>query len=257
MIGKFLRRFSCVLALSAPIAVPATAQTLAESAEPFEISYAEVDKVPESYRRQEVSYLTDHAPGTVVVDTSQRFLYLVLGQGRALRYGIGVGREGFQWGGRAEIGRKAPWPRWTPPKAMVARDAFAAKWAKGMPGGPRNPLGARALYLFANGVDTLFRIHGTNQPDSIGRAVSSGCVRMLNADIIDLYERVGTGTKVVVLRPPRPTMTAEVRKAKPRKIAEAPSPRRTNHFATRRAALKTWIVRKQNFNLRKTRLASQ
>jgi lipoprotein-anchoring transpeptidase ErfK/SrfK len=237
--------------------MPVTAQTLADSAEPFEISYAEIDKVPETYHRQEVAYVSDHPRGTVVVDTGGRFLYLVLGNGRALRYGIGVGREGFEWGGTAEIGRKSPWPRWTPPKAMVARDPFAAKWANGMPGGPDNPLGARALYLYSNGTDTLFRIHGTNQPNSIGRAVSSGCVRMLNADIVDLYERVGTGTKVVVLRPPPSTATAKIRKAKPRKIAEAPSHRKAGYFATRRTALKAWIVRKQNFNLRKTRLASQ
>ncbi len=257
MISKFLRRSLCVLAFSAFLVTPVTAQTLAESAEPFEISYAEIDKVPETYRRQEVSYPAVHPPGTVIVDTGERFLYLVLGDGRALRYGIGVGREGFQWGGTAEIGRKAPWPRWTPPKAMVARDPFAAKWANGMPGGPSNPLGARALYLYSNGVDTLFRIHGTNQPNSIGRAVSSGCVRMLNADIVDLYGRVGPGTKVVVLRPPPSTMTAEVRKPKPRKIAEAPSRRKAKLFATRRVALKVWVVRKQNFNLRKTRLASR
>jgi lipoprotein-anchoring transpeptidase ErfK/SrfK len=117
-----------------------------------------------------------------------------------MRYGIGVGRQGFSWSGEARIQHKAKWPRWTPPASMVKRDKFAAKWAQGMPGGPKNPLGARALYLFQGGVDTLYRIHGTFVPSSIGKAVSSGCIRMLNVDVADLYERVSLGTRVIVLQ---------------------------------------------------------
>ncbi len=116
-----------------------------------------------------------------------------------MRYGIGVGRQGFGWSGAASIQRKQEWPNWNPPVEMQARDEKARLWAHGMPGGPENPLGARALYLYQNGRDTLYRIHGTNEPHSIGRAVSSGWSRMLNADIIDLYERVPVGTRVVVL----------------------------------------------------------
>ena len=167
--------------------------------EPFEIAWADTQKLRRKYRKQEVNLATTEAPGTVIVDPRAKFLYLVLENGRALRYGIGVGRQGFEWSGQAVIRRKAKWPRWTPPKEMVARDKFAAKWADGMPGGPHNPLGARALYLFQGKVDTLYRIHGTSQPETIGRAVSSGCIRMINADVTDLYERVRIGAKVIVL----------------------------------------------------------
>ena len=167
--------------------------------EPFPIAYDDVRKVNQRFRRKVVDYDTTEPPGTIVVDVDQRFLYLVLPEGEAMRYGIGVGRQGFEWSGTAIVRRKAKWPRWIPPKEMVARDPLAAKWADGMPGGPDNPLGARALYLFQGEVDTLFRIHGTSQPDSIGKAVSSGCIRLLNADIIDLFERVPLGTRVVVL----------------------------------------------------------
>jgi lipoprotein-anchoring transpeptidase ErfK/SrfK len=142
---------------------------------------------------------TGEPPGTVVVDPSQRFLYLVTSEGRAIRYGIGVGREGFAWNGVATVQMKRQWPSWHPPVEMQARDARAREWRNGMPGGPTNPLGARALYLYRNGRDTLYRIHGTNEPRSIGRAVSSGCIRLLNADVIDLYNRVPIGTRVVVL----------------------------------------------------------
>lgn len=136
--------------------------------------------------------------GVIVVDTSERFLYLTLGDGRALRYGIGVGREGFDWSGQAVVGRKAAWPRWTPTQAMIAREPRYQEWANGMEGGPENPLGARALYLHQGGRDTLYRLHGTNEPWSIGQAVSSGCVRLLNHDIIDLYERTPIGAQVIV-----------------------------------------------------------
>ena len=139
-------------------------------------------------------------PGTIVVDTANRYLYLVRENGRALRYGIGVGADGMKWAGRAQVGRKAEWPRWTPTAAMIKRDPERNRpWANGMPPGLTNPLGPRALYLFQDGRDTLYRIHGTTEPDTIGAAVSSGCIRMLNQDILDLYSRVPVGTPVVVL----------------------------------------------------------
>jgi lipoprotein-anchoring transpeptidase ErfK/SrfK len=152
------------------------------------------DPAPARYDRQIVSYETDHSPGTIVIDTAERFLYLVKEGGKALRYGVGVGREGFAWKGTERISRKARWPTWTPPASMIRREPQLARYAGGMAGGPNNPLGARALYLG----DTLYRIHGTNEPWTIGRAVSSGCFRMLNEDVIDLYERVEIGAKVIV-----------------------------------------------------------
>jgi lipoprotein-anchoring transpeptidase ErfK/SrfK len=144
-------------------------------------------------------YETWEAPGTIIVDTGERWLYLVLGDGEAIRYGVAVGKEGFEWSGIARIGRKVEWPSWTPPKDMIARRPELAEYANGMPGGPDNPLGARALYLFQNKRDTLFRIHGTNEPQSIRKAASSGCIRMLNEEVIDLYDQVRVGTKVIVL----------------------------------------------------------
>lgn len=169
-------------------------------AEEYPISRSDIQKVPPKYRKKVVRFFADYPPGTIVVDTRQKFLYLVQPAGKAIRYGIGVGRQGFSWSGSAVIKRKAKWPTWTPPAAMVERDEFAAKWANGMPGGPGNPLGARALYLYQGNVDTLYRIHGTIVPSSIGKAVSSGCIRMINADVADLYDRVPTGTRVVVLQ---------------------------------------------------------
>ena len=148
------------------------------------------------YQRQIVPNPTGQGPGTIVVDTRSKFLYLVLDRGRAIRYGVGVGRQGFTWKGTAVVGRKAVWPDWRPPEAMLQRQPYLPRH---MPGGPGNPLGARALYLHKGGKDTLFRIHGTNERWSIGRSVSSGCIRMLNEDVIDLYGRVGIGTRVVVL----------------------------------------------------------
>lgn len=170
------------------------------SAEDFPISKSDVRKVPTQFRRRAVRFNAEYPAGTIVVDTRRKYLYLVQGNGRAMRYGIGVGRQGFAWSGDAIIRRKAKWPTWTPPAEMVERDPFAAEWAAGMPGGPRNPLGARALYLYQGKVDTLYRIHGTFTPSSIGKAVSSGCIRMINADVADLYNRVPTGTRVVVLQ---------------------------------------------------------
>ena len=147
-----------------------------------------------------VHYVTDEKPGTIIINTRRRYLYYVLGNDKAKRYGIGVGRQGFQWSGVAKVGRKAEWPDWIPPKEMIAREKklYGRTLPERMPGGPNNPLGARALYLFKDGRDTLYRIHGTNQPWTIGRAVSSGCIRMRNEDVIDLYKKVRVGTKVVV-----------------------------------------------------------
>jgi lipoprotein-anchoring transpeptidase ErfK/SrfK len=143
--------------------------------------------------RDVVAYPGRHAPGTVVVSTSERRLYFVLPDGRAVRYGVGVGRPGFQWGGQMSITRKAEWPDWRPPAQMLKRRPDLPRFMKG---GPENPLGARALYLGSS----LYRIHGSNEPETIGQAVSSGCIRMTNADVTDLYSRVRVGTRVVVMR---------------------------------------------------------
>lgn len=144
------------------------------------------------FERQEVPYSGPHAAGTLVIDTPNRFLYFVQGNGRALRYGIGVGRPGFEWAGVKSVTRKAEWPDWRPPAEMLKRRPDLPRF---MAGGPENPLGARALYLGSS----LYRIHGTNEPATIGRAVSSGCIRMRNSDVVDLYERVKVGSKVVVI----------------------------------------------------------
>lgn len=178
-----------------------TSESLSSSAMIGPDVAANTDTQPEpKYRRQIVDYPTMQSPGTIVVDPSNRFLYLVQGGGKALRYGVGVGRAGFEFSGTASIEDKKTWPRWTPTDDMIHRDPDLYRpWAKGMAGGPTNPLGARAMYLFKNGEDTLYRIHGTNDPESIGQAMSSGCIRMLNQDVTDLYDRVPKGAKVVVL----------------------------------------------------------
>ena len=176
-----------------------TAYLRAPKSEKFPIASVAVSRIPKKFHRQVVRDPTGEAPGTIVVDPSGKYLYLVQNGGKALRYGIGVGRQGFSWNGDAVIKRKAEWPDWYPPKEMQERDPEAAKWGDGMPGGPTNPLGARALYLYQGNRDTLYRIHGTGEPGSIGRAVSSGCIRLLHADVIDLYARVPVGTRVVVL----------------------------------------------------------
>ncbi|MGC1352175.1 MAG: L,D-transpeptidase [Xanthobacteraceae bacterium] len=150
------------------------------------------DDLPAALRRQLVFYPSNQPAGTIIIDTAHTFLYLTLGRGKALRYGIGVGRKGFTWSGVEKISRKTAWPDWIPPAEMIARQPYLPRWVGG---GPGNPLGARALYLG----NTDYRIHGTNNPASIGTQVSSGCIRMRNADVIDLYDRVAVGTKVVVL----------------------------------------------------------
>jgi lipoprotein-anchoring transpeptidase ErfK/SrfK len=168
--------------------------------EKFSLPATDLTGVDTRLLRQEVDYPTREQPGTIVVDTTNRFLYQVRENGRALRYGIGVGKEGLAWSGRATVGRKATWPSWTPTGDMIRREPERnRKWAGGMPGGLDNPLGPRALYLYANGRDTMYRIHGTSEPHSIGTAVSSGCIRLFNQDIIDLFNRVPVGTPVVVL----------------------------------------------------------
>jgi lipoprotein-anchoring transpeptidase ErfK/SrfK len=200
--------------------------------------------LPAHLRRQVVAYDGAEAPGTIVIDTPNTHLYLVLGNGRALRYGIGVGREGFTWSGVQRIDRKQEWPDWHPPAEMIARQPYLPRF---MAGGPGNPLGARAMYL----AGTLYRIHGTGDPASIGRHVSSGCIRMLNEDAIDLYDRTPLGTRVVVLaddgrraaaradaaraapavaEPPRRPATLPSPYRSPRPVATLPSDRRSSLY---------------------------
>lgn len=167
--------------------------------ERFPVPAVDIFEFDRRYLRQEVPYATSERVGTIVIDTSGPYLYLVRENGRALRYGIGVGRDGFAWAGRAKILMKREWPTWTPPAEMVARQPELEPYRNGMEPGLENPLGARALYLFEGGRDTLYRIHGTNEPWSIGKAVSSGCIRLLNQDVIDLYRRVPVGSEVVVM----------------------------------------------------------
>jgi lipoprotein-anchoring transpeptidase ErfK/SrfK len=143
--------------------------------------------------RETVNYVGPHRPGTIVVNAKERRLYLVMDGGKALKYGVGVGRPGFEWGGSKTVTRKQEWPSWTPPAQMIKRRPDLPRF---MPGGPENPMGARAMYLGSS----LYRIHGSNEPETIGQAVSSGCIRMLNDDVIDLYTRVRVGTQVVVVR---------------------------------------------------------
>lgn len=165
----------------------------------YSIPEVAAEAVDPAFFRQRVRYVSAHLPGTIVVDPGAKFLYLVMEGGYAMRYGIGIGREGFGWSGSADVRRKAEWPTWTPPAAMIARQPELESYRSGMKPGIGNPLGARALYLFQNGKDTLYRIHGTNEPESIGKNVSSGCVRLLNQDVIDLFNRTPVGAKVVVL----------------------------------------------------------
>ena len=149
-------------------------------------------ELPARLKRQMVGYATREAPGTIIIDTPNTYLYLVMGNGQAMRYGIGVGRDGFTWSGTQSITKKAEWPDWTPPPEMIARQPYLPRQ---MAGGPGNPLGARAMYLGG----TIYRIHGTNAPGTIGTRVSSGCIRLTNEDVADLYSRVNVGTKVIVL----------------------------------------------------------
>ena len=163
--------------------------------EPGRVPTVDEEQLPPEFQRQVVFYRTNEPPGTIVISSAERYLYLVLPNGRAMRYGIGVGRDGFQWQGLVNITKKAEWPDWTPPPEMIQRQPYLPRF---MAGGPGNPLGARAMYLGT----TVYRIHGTNRPDTIGTAVSSGCFRLVNADVADLYERVPVGTKVIIRQKP-------------------------------------------------------
>ncbi|MCC0025966.1 MAG: L,D-transpeptidase [Zhengella sp.] len=164
----------------------------------YQLPRIPISRVPGKFHRQLIRYETDEKPGTVIVDTGAKFLYLVMEDGRAMRYGIGVGREGFEWSGTARVAMKREWPTWTPPSEMIKREPKLAKYRGGMRPGLDNPLGARALYLFNKNGDTGYRLHGSPEWNSIGGNVSSGCIRLMNQDIIDLYDRVSIGAKVIV-----------------------------------------------------------
>ncbi|UYO49029.1 L,D-transpeptidase [Rhodopseudomonas palustris] len=194
---RFPRLLSRVVAAAALVtltAMPSYAQQQDPGDEPGLIA-DDGYVLPPEWQKQMVYFRTTEAPGTIIVQTSERYLYLVQGNNRALRYGIGVGREGFTWQGLLKISRKAEWPDWVPPPEMIQRQPYLPRF---MAGGPGNPLGARAMYLGS----TVYRIHGTNRPDTIGTAISSGCFRLVNADVMDLYDRVPVGTKVVVRQKP-------------------------------------------------------
>jgi len=181
-----------------PEILPLSYSTMSDAG--HRIPAVDLTRIPLEYHRQVVPWAMAEGPGTVVIDTTARHLFLVLGDGYALRYGISVGREGFGWRGVAQVSALRPWPSWTPPPEMIRRQPDLARWAEGQPGGPANPLGARAIYLVDEaGIDRGYRIHGTPEWRSIGKAASSGCFRMLNQDVIDLYGRVLRGTRVVVL----------------------------------------------------------
>lgn len=208
---------------------------LAKSDGQYSIPELPVDQIPEGYRRQVVEYPTDQAPGTIIINPSQRLLYYVLGKNKAIRYGIAVGADGFGWSGESIVANKRNWPTWTPPKEMIERKPSLKQWENGQPGGPTNPLGARAIYLTSDGVDYGYRIHGTPEWKSIGRNASSGCFRMINQDVMDLYDRVKGGEKVIVLtskgempkglsipKPPAPKKKAAPAAAAPAVVVPAP-----------------------------------
>ena len=217
--------------LAGTAAVAATGWSLAQAAaqsddpeqiygsiegEPFAVPAINLHRIKPGYLRTMVAYQSNQPAGTIVIDPSSRYLYLTDGNGGAMRYGVGVGRQGFAWSGNATIKAKREWPDWYPPKEMLARDPSIMQVMStlqsgiGMHGGPGNPLGARAMYLFQGNKDTLYRIHGTVEPWTIGTSVSSGCIRMINQDVIDLFSRVPVGTNVVVLGGARPRPQPEV-----------------------------------------------
>jgi lipoprotein-anchoring transpeptidase ErfK/SrfK len=185
------------LVLAGAQAQAAPRQELDAPEKPGYVPTPEEELLPAEYRPQPVYFRSNEPPGTIIIHTDERFLYLVQGNGMAIRYGVGVGRDGFQWQGLLNISRKQEWPDWRPPPEMIQRQPYLPRF---MAGGPGNPLGARALYLG----QTIYRIHGTNQPRTIGYAVSSGCFRLVNRDVIDLYDRVPVGTKVVVRQAAQP-----------------------------------------------------
>jgi lipoprotein-anchoring transpeptidase ErfK/SrfK len=183
-----------------PVDAAADRQYAAIDTEKFRVEAVDTSAIDPKFLRQSIEYRTQESPGTIIVDPHKRFLYLIQKGAKAIRYGVGVGRAGLAFTGTANIQVKKEWPHWTPTQAMIAREPQRyAKWAAGMEGGDGNPLGARALYLFKDGNDTRYRIHGTTEPQSIGQAVSSGCIRMMNQDVIDLYGRIVIGSKVIVL----------------------------------------------------------
>lgn len=167
--------------------------------EPFPVRASRIELVPPRYWRQDVVNPTGQAPGSVVVDTSARFLYHVKAGGLATRYGVGIGRAGFEWSGKAHVAYKRAWPKWTPPSDMIAREPELEQYRHGMAAGPDNPLGPRTLYIHQGNVDTLYRIHGNSDERTIGEAVSSGCVRLLPQDIIHLYNEVRSGSPLLVI----------------------------------------------------------
>ncbi|MGV2974665.1 L,D-transpeptidase [Roseibium alexandrii] len=195
----------CVSSTTPPAAPPVSPYVSMYRAMPeerFPIPAINLNKVSERYYRKQVRYNTTERVGTLIVDTSHYYLYLVQENGMAMRYGVGLGRAGFEWSGRARIARKAQWPRWVPPEEMIQREPELEQWSwknGGMDPGLENPLGARALYIYQGNVDTLYRIHGTAEYWTIGSAVSSGCVRVMNQDIIDLYGRVPVGSQIIVI----------------------------------------------------------
>lgn len=231
---KLLPSAALMLALAGCVIDPALAPTVAApvvadraalyAAQPdasFTVPAVPVEKVPAAFQRQDVVFESAEPVGTIIINTADKHLYLITGKNKATQYGIAVGAAGFQWSGVANITGRKHWPTWTPPKEMIERKPELAKWEKGQPGGLTNPLGARALYLTTGGVDYGYRIHGTPDWWSIGKNASSGCIRMINQDVMDLYNRVPDGAKVVVLNadgsypnklklPPKP-----VAKAKP------------------------------------------
>jgi lipoprotein-anchoring transpeptidase ErfK/SrfK len=185
----------CALSASAPAQQPRAPlvnfKPTMEDVEPGVDHGNTDDNLPQDYQRQAVFYRSQQPPGTIIIDTLERHLYLIESETRAMRYGIGVGRDGFTWQGLLQIARKAEWPDWHPPPEMIERQPYLPRF---MAGGPGNPLGARAMYLG----NTVYRIHGTNAPETIGQAVSSGCFRLVNDDVVDLYDRVPVGTRVIV-----------------------------------------------------------
>ena len=225
---------AALIAAAALLCAPAQAQQRSAYNSPSAPQYAptaqddaaEDTKLDPRLQRQMVSYATHEAPGTIVIDTPHTFLYLVLGNGKAIRYGIGVGREGFTWSGVKQIARKAEWPDWYPPQSMISRQPYLPRFTAG---GPGNPLGARAMYLGSS----EYRIHGTNNPATIGKQVSSGCIRLTNEDVTDLYNRVQLDAKVVVL-----PMTQSPN------VAQAHAPSATSSYAPapQSNAQRTWAT---------------
>lgn len=211
-----------VVARKAPVE-PAETAYLSRADGPHKIPAVPLEKLPEDFRRQVVDYQTDMPPGSIVIHPGQKFLYFVTEPGKAIRYGISVGRQGFDWAGEAVVSQTRNWPTWTPPPEMIERDPKLSKWQKGQPGGPSNPLGARAIYLLSNGRDYGYRIHGTPDWWSIGKRASSGCIRMIHQDVIDLNTRVQKGAQVLVLNAGG-TRPAKLRVPPPAPVKKKPKP---------------------------------